>query len=155
MGVTAAAGGGEPGRPAGSPTSGTSALEKNNSGILFNRQTGSSQICTVPMGRWMACNSAPRQSDDPARSIGPAMPVVTLLIGAVRCSSLASAAPIERKSAPEKGSGTGIRTRKKAKDASNLYVLDGTWHARRTAEDREMHGHGRLLALSSSLCTLN
>jgi len=52
-----AVGGGEPGQPAGSPTSGTSALEKNNSGILFNRQTGSSKICTEPMGRWMACNS--------------------------------------------------------------------------------------------------
>jgi hypothetical protein len=59
-------------RPAGSPTSGTSALEKNNSGILFIRQTGSSKICTEPMGRRMACNSAPRAStsdDDPAGSI--------------------------------------------------------------------------------------
>jgi hypothetical protein len=54
MGVTAAAGGGEPGRPAGSRTS---ALEKNNSGILFNRQPRSSKICTEPMGRRMACNS--------------------------------------------------------------------------------------------------
>jgi hypothetical protein len=53
--------GSEAGRPAGSLTSGTSALEKNNSCTLFNRQTRSSKICTEPMGRRMACNSAPRQ----------------------------------------------------------------------------------------------
>lgn len=91
---------------------------------------------------------------DPARSISPAMPVVTLLNGAVGGAVPGLTRGADRSSAiaPEKGSGTGIRTRKKAKDldASNLYVLDGTWHPRRTAEERG-DGHIPVPALASSL----
>ena len=96
-----AVGGGEPGQPAGSPTSGTSALEKNNSGILFNRQTGSSKICTEPMGRWMACNSALRQYERRSGSVDrpAAMPPLShcSVVQCVEQFSLASAPPIERK----------------------------------------------------------
>lgn len=108
------------------------------------------------MGRQTAYNSAPHQydrelSDDPARSIGPApdcpLSPCSSITGAVWSSSdpwlaAASAAPIERTSAPEKGSSTGIRTieRKPKMRCSNLYVHDGTWQVGICAKTAERRG---------------
>lgn len=141
--------------PAGRPTSGTSALEKNNSGIPVQLSDTRSKLADMHRANGTAdgiqqCaasvrSRAERRSGSIDRS-GSGLPVVTLLIdhwcSVEQFRSLASAAPIERTSAPEKGSSTGIRTieRKPKMRCSNLYVHDGTWQVGICAKTAERRG---------------
>jgi hypothetical protein len=74
-GVTAVCSWGWRTRPTGRPTSGTSALEKNNSGILFNRQTLQDLARYAPSqwdGGWHATVRRASTSGDPIdRSVRP------------------------------------------------------------------------------------